>query len=622
MTRDEADRAFRAYLSHRRPEDLARVFNEVAPRLLLLANHVVGEPGEAEDVVQATFLRAIEVADRFERGRPVTPWLIGILVLEAKKMRRRASRAPDPRRLSQYEEATPAEIAELEEFRHALIAALNKLPDSYTDVMTLRLVHGLTATEIAHALKLPPQTVKTRIRRGTDRLRNLVPAAFAPALAVVAFSGRSLAMVREAVLSAAAAQSAAGAAVSGAGTAGASSALRSWVLAGGLATVATVGAFIVFEGRGAAPEPETWRDDVPLAQDRDEPDLRTVVASVGPEEEAPGPPPRDRDLVSFEGRLRNERSWPIAGVEVQLLRLHPDTLLTPFEPLPAVLDQPPIVAGETTSDADGAFLIEDVSPWGVFVLRMTAPGAPPYVELLAVRPEPAQRVDLGNLRLAAPIQTRGKIVDPSGWPIPGARLRRLATPWTAPGHLGLPGVLLERCCDPRLEADGALALRGPRGWVLFEQPAWLVDVLDLLSAPPTFTGDDGRFVWTSAREGTVRLAVDAPGYALREVRIVPGHAAGPIVLEPLREIDLVITDVAGTFVPNAEVLLGTTDSSSSVIMQRVGTTDVARRDPPESVDAYAQIAGALRRDTEFHRWERRTNRGRTRPSRAGRTVHR
>ena len=74
---DAADRAFARFEAHGEPQDLARVFDQLAP-LLLLANHLVGDRAAAEDLVQLTFVEVIADADRFESGRPVAPWLTTI----------------------------------------------------------------------------------------------------------------------------------------------------------------------------------------------------------------------------------------------------------------------------------------------------------------------------------------------------------------------------------------------------------------------------------------------------------------------------------------------------------------------------------------------------------------
>jgi DNA-directed RNA polymerase specialized sigma24 family protein len=54
---------------------LARVFDRTAPELLRIARHLAGSAGEAEDLLQATFLVVIERAERYDPARPLRPWL-------------------------------------------------------------------------------------------------------------------------------------------------------------------------------------------------------------------------------------------------------------------------------------------------------------------------------------------------------------------------------------------------------------------------------------------------------------------------------------------------------------------------------------------------------------------
>ena len=53
------------------------------PRLLRMALHLGRDPGDAEDLVQATFLTAIEKAATYDASRPLLPWLTGILIRHA-----------------------------------------------------------------------------------------------------------------------------------------------------------------------------------------------------------------------------------------------------------------------------------------------------------------------------------------------------------------------------------------------------------------------------------------------------------------------------------------------------------------------------------------------------------
>jgi DNA-directed RNA polymerase specialized sigma24 family protein len=85
---------------------LGRVFDETAPRLLQLAVHFVGDLGAAEDLVQATFVTAIERASTFDASRPLESWLAGILANHARDLRRDAQREIPPSALVERIEAT------------------------------------------------------------------------------------------------------------------------------------------------------------------------------------------------------------------------------------------------------------------------------------------------------------------------------------------------------------------------------------------------------------------------------------------------------------------------------------------------------------------------------------
>ena len=110
MTRATAERHFHDYLESGAPQQLGRVFDLVAQELLLVAHHVADRHTAAEDLVQATFLRVIEIADRWDRDRPLLPWLVGILVREARKARERSARSPDPRRVGDEPDPAPPAI--------------------------------------------------------------------------------------------------------------------------------------------------------------------------------------------------------------------------------------------------------------------------------------------------------------------------------------------------------------------------------------------------------------------------------------------------------------------------------------------------------------------------------
>lgn len=213
MQPDTLDRDFRTYQQHRDPAALAAVFDAAAPRLLLVAMHLCRDAATAEDLVQTVFLQALRDVDRFDPRRPVLPWLLGMLEHRASDLRRSAHvrREQVVAAPSAASENTPERAAAASEVRERVAEALQGMPHDYRDVLTLRLVHGLSAVDIAHAHGLPPATVRTRLRRGLELLRGALPRGFATRgllalLAAELVTARDgMAAVRAKVLAAAAA---------------------------------------------------------------------------------------------------------------------------------------------------------------------------------------------------------------------------------------------------------------------------------------------------------------------------------------------------------------------------------------------------------------------------------
>ncbi|MEM7203002.1 MAG: sigma-70 family RNA polymerase sigma factor [Planctomycetota bacterium] len=197
---NEASTAFRRFRSHGEMAALARVFDLTAQELLLVAYHVAAPGVDPEEMVQDTFIRAIEIAERFDERQAVEPWLLGILTNVARSAARRASRAPDPDRLGAPTDGDPVAAAEAAEFVAALHEAIDQLPVPMREAVTLHLVHGMTPTAIAHATSRPVGTVKSWIHRGLERLRDLLPAGFATGVLALALAPSGMAAARAAVL--------------------------------------------------------------------------------------------------------------------------------------------------------------------------------------------------------------------------------------------------------------------------------------------------------------------------------------------------------------------------------------------------------------------------------------
>ncbi|MCC6672290.1 MAG: sigma-70 family RNA polymerase sigma factor [Planctomycetes bacterium] len=202
MMRSREDRLFAHFCRTGDPRALAKVFDRTAGELWHVAAYLCRDRHEAEDLVQATYLAAIEDRAAYVPGRPVLPWLLGILVNRAREARRRAARVPDATRLERAPEPDPAAAAHAAEFGAAFGAALVRLPAPFRETLEAHLVRGRTPHEIAAALGVAAGTVRMRLHRGLTRLRRLLPRGFALGAVGVAMPDAAFAAIREVVLTA------------------------------------------------------------------------------------------------------------------------------------------------------------------------------------------------------------------------------------------------------------------------------------------------------------------------------------------------------------------------------------------------------------------------------------
>src|SRR6185503_14497271 len=129
------ERLFLRYREHGDGRALAAVFDLTAKELLAVAAHLSKGAGEAEDLVQIVFLRAMERAAVFDPAHGLRPWLHGILWREALAARRRAARRVDPAALERPPGADPSVLAAEGELPAAVRTALDALPPRYREVV-------------------------------------------------------------------------------------------------------------------------------------------------------------------------------------------------------------------------------------------------------------------------------------------------------------------------------------------------------------------------------------------------------------------------------------------------------------------------------------------------------
>ncbi|HEY0004781.1 MAG TPA: sigma-70 family RNA polymerase sigma factor [Pyrinomonadaceae bacterium] len=162
-------------------EALARLYDRYRLILFGLILRILNSRTEAEDVLQEVFLQVWQRARQFDetRGRPFT-WLVTL----ARSRAIDRLRALGSRERTATEAAREGEASEMvsdavddairSERGQQVRSALSELPEEQQRTLTLAYFEGLTQTEIAERLGTPLGTVKTRMRSGMMRLRELL----------------------------------------------------------------------------------------------------------------------------------------------------------------------------------------------------------------------------------------------------------------------------------------------------------------------------------------------------------------------------------------------------------------------------------------------------------------
>jgi RNA polymerase sigma-70 factor (ECF subfamily) len=152
-------------------ERLVRDHQEAVFRLAYL---FTGDTHEAEDVAQEVFIRALNALDRFDDSRPLRPWLLSITANCARNRHRAFGRyAAALKRLVVPTTSVAAEVDQRIEAQ-TLWQAVRRLSAVDQEVIYLRYFLELSVNEAAEAMNVEPGTVKSRLSRALDRLRDVI----------------------------------------------------------------------------------------------------------------------------------------------------------------------------------------------------------------------------------------------------------------------------------------------------------------------------------------------------------------------------------------------------------------------------------------------------------------
>jgi RNA polymerase sigma-70 factor (ECF subfamily) len=146
--------------------------------LYRVAYRLIGDPHDAEDVVQEAFRSAWVSRHRFDAERSERAWLLAILRRRAADHWRRAEGRQHRVADGMAEREAPADPDPFsDELSAVLQRALDGLPTELRETLLLVVVGGLTHQEAADLLAVPLGTVLSRVSRARGRLRESILAA-------------------------------------------------------------------------------------------------------------------------------------------------------------------------------------------------------------------------------------------------------------------------------------------------------------------------------------------------------------------------------------------------------------------------------------------------------------
>lgn len=177
---DESDDQLLAAAKHGDRAALLELLERHQAQIYRFGMRMCRDEQDAQDVLQDTLLAMARGVPDFRRDSSVSSWLYAIARSFCSKKHRKSKFAPGQQSSLSDDQGdqklvapgtAPDDAAAASQLRSALQSAIDSLDPGYREVLILRDVEGLTATEVAEALGLGVQAVKSRLHRARRELR-------------------------------------------------------------------------------------------------------------------------------------------------------------------------------------------------------------------------------------------------------------------------------------------------------------------------------------------------------------------------------------------------------------------------------------------------------------------
>lgn len=165
---------------HGDEEAFSELYRQFETMVYNLALRMSGNPADAEDITQETFVRAYRHLGKFRGKSSLKTWIFRIALncsntRLTRRGKRRARHVDDGE--TELERATdsrrsPEDCTVATDLSEAVRDGLDRLPAHYREAVLLRDFEGMNYAEIAAVLGIRIGTVRSRIARGRERLRH------------------------------------------------------------------------------------------------------------------------------------------------------------------------------------------------------------------------------------------------------------------------------------------------------------------------------------------------------------------------------------------------------------------------------------------------------------------
>jgi len=363
-----------------------------------LARSLVADEHRAADIAQDTWLAALEHPPA--TGDSLKSWLSKVLRNFRRKLLRREVRQVKREYAAARPDRSPSteEVVAREEIRQRVVGAVLDLDEPYRSVILLRYYENLPPRTVAETLDAPLETVKTRLHRGLEKLRERLDRVHGDdrkswCLSVAPLAGLSF-------------TAASGCAAAGSGAAAAGALSVSSKITIGAAAILLIGATIAF--------------CLLVGQDGEMVDPQQADSAAAARRTGAAPPGDRADASAILAGLRARQ--PLAATVQVSGHVVDGSCQRPVSGATVLLSmkEEPRRVETATTDRSGRFVFGGIEKPGTAWLAIRAPGYSPRV--LDIDDVGGTALVFDELELRPRWCCRGRVIGPDGSPFAGARI--------------------------------------------------------------------------------------------------------------------------------------------------------------------------------------------------------